>query len=317
MSEEVKEKIPLVHLERTQLTAINKRKCEICLEENSKYTCPGCKMKTCSLSCVAKHKKMTGCNGKRNKTEFVSKGDLNNIHLLNDYRFLEEANRLSDNAKRDTQTKRSNGKPTKRAQILQRATTKRNIRLFRMSKGMKRWRENQSQYNLKKEEIFWTIKLIFSDINNKEMYICKVSEKKTFESILERSLIRENPTPEEKIIFAPYISSYKSGDIGIFFKQELDPGRDNLRYTKCDIKSSLEEFLSEKSVLEYPIFHVTLPCTSKKLAIEPFVKGGLSYKDNMEVSSNEEDSSDTSEDDGSGSEDAQNGDVEVKKIKLS
>merc|ERR1712188_318139 len=67
---------------------ITNRKCEVCLEEPSRYTCPACKMRTCSLDCVVEHKHKTKCSGERSKTGFVGRNDFSNIHLLNDYRFL-------------------------------------------------------------------------------------------------------------------------------------------------------------------------------------------------------------------------------------
>ncbi|KAE8654513.1 hypothetical protein F3Y22_tig00117048pilonHSYRG00548 [Hibiscus syriacus] len=37
----------------------------------SKYTCPGCYLRTCSLPRVNAHKQRTGCNEKKNITSFV------------------------------------------------------------------------------------------------------------------------------------------------------------------------------------------------------------------------------------------------------
>merc|ERR1712013_208378 len=85
---------------------VTSKKCEVCLEEASKYTCPCCAMRTCSLDCVLDHKQKTGCSGNRDKSAFVARTDMNNIHLLNDYRFLEEAARIADNARRDKKSKR-------------------------------------------------------------------------------------------------------------------------------------------------------------------------------------------------------------------
>ncbi|TYJ10891.1 hypothetical protein E1A91_A11G239100v1 [Gossypium mustelinum] len=45
--------------------------CEECKKKASKYKCPGCCLRTCSLPCVNAHKQRTGCTGKRNITSFV------------------------------------------------------------------------------------------------------------------------------------------------------------------------------------------------------------------------------------------------------
>lgn len=45
--------------------------CQVCKTKPSKYKCPGCCVRTCSLPCVKAHKESTGCNGKRQLTQFV------------------------------------------------------------------------------------------------------------------------------------------------------------------------------------------------------------------------------------------------------
>lgn len=75
--------------------------CEICLKNESKYKCPRCLMKTCSLNCCRQHKVNTGCSGEREKTRYVEKEEFGESLLLNDYRFLEEQSRLIDNLQRN------------------------------------------------------------------------------------------------------------------------------------------------------------------------------------------------------------------------
>lgn len=70
--------------------------CEICLKMQSKYKCPRCSLKTCSLDCCRKHKEDSGCSGQRDKTKFISKEQFNESSLMNDYRFLEEQSRVID-----------------------------------------------------------------------------------------------------------------------------------------------------------------------------------------------------------------------------
>ncbi|CBK22993.2 uncharacterized protein [Blastocystis hominis] len=51
--------------------------CEVCHQHPAKYTCPGCKKRTCSLQCVRKHKETDKCSGIRNRTRFVSLSNYN------------------------------------------------------------------------------------------------------------------------------------------------------------------------------------------------------------------------------------------------
>lgn len=56
--------------------------CEECKANPSKYKCPGCSIRSCSLPCVKAHKLRTGCTGKRNQTNFVPLSQIDNNQLL-------------------------------------------------------------------------------------------------------------------------------------------------------------------------------------------------------------------------------------------
>lgn len=85
----------------TSKTAMNNvSKCEMCNQNEYKYKCPRCLIKTCSLACCRQHKLEQNCNGERDKTKFVDKEEFDERLLLSDYRFLEEQSRLVDNFQR-------------------------------------------------------------------------------------------------------------------------------------------------------------------------------------------------------------------------
>jgi len=249
-----------------QKVRVTNKKCEVCLEEVSKYTCPCCKMRTCSLDCVLEHKQKTGCSGQRNKTSFVARTEFNNIHLLNDYRLLEEAARIADNAKRDKKWKRG-GFQRRPCQYLQKNVQKSGVTLYCMEEGMKRREENRSRYDYHKREIKWTVKFVFDDIGKEVMEFS--SEKEILENILAKYIDKENALPENKIIYASYI---QQETVAVFFRNECDFG-ENWMYNEVNHKKTLKQCLDQKSVLEYPEFHVVvLPESVKRLAVQEFVK---------------------------------------------
>ncbi|XP_066935907.1 box C/D snoRNA protein 1-like [Clytia hemisphaerica] len=256
------------------------RKCEICLEELCKYTCPGCKIKTCCLSCVEKHKKMTGCIGRRDKTAFVAKSQFNNFHLLNDYRFLEEAGRLSDNAKRDYKV-RPTLKPQKKEQILTRNASKSGVNLYRMAKGMKRWKENRSYYNIKEQTLFWTMKLIFDGI--KEPILTKQAETLTFKELLSKYIGEEQGLDVNKEKYLKHMIHFKNKALKVFFKQEIDPGSENLRFAEMNIEGTIKDGLQSKSILEYPVFYLVLAENVQQFREEPYLQVPASDSDEEEV----------------------------------
>jgi len=54
----------------------------VCQAAAFKYRCPRCLTRSCSLPCVKQHKLISGCNGQRDKTAFVSLDDFTDLNLL-------------------------------------------------------------------------------------------------------------------------------------------------------------------------------------------------------------------------------------------
>ncbi|GMH92289.1 hypothetical protein TrST_g13353 [Triparma strigata] len=63
--------------------------CALCYNL-SKYTCPRCGVKTCSLPCTLSHKSSTGCSGKRDRTKFIKTSAQTLSTLKSDMSFLLE-----------------------------------------------------------------------------------------------------------------------------------------------------------------------------------------------------------------------------------
>ena len=75
--------------------------CAVCHTQPSKYTCPRCSIKTCSLPCSREHKTATKCSGERDRTDFVPLKDYGYSTLMNDYVFLEDGGRKVEEWGRD------------------------------------------------------------------------------------------------------------------------------------------------------------------------------------------------------------------------
>ncbi|PSS26449.1 Box C/D snoRNA protein [Actinidia chinensis var. chinensis] len=74
--------------------------CEECKLNPSKYKCPGCSVRSCSLPCVKAHKQRTVCTGKRQQTQFVPLSQFDDNLILSDYNMLEDVKRIADSAQR-------------------------------------------------------------------------------------------------------------------------------------------------------------------------------------------------------------------------
>ena len=58
--------------------------------EKSKYKCPKCETRSCSLTCVRKHKLQDDCDGVRDKVKYLSLQKFTDMDVVNDFRLLEE-----------------------------------------------------------------------------------------------------------------------------------------------------------------------------------------------------------------------------------
>ncbi|KAI0415111.1 hypothetical protein F5X98DRAFT_365360 [Xylaria grammica] len=75
--------------------------CSICRIQPPKYKCPRCAARTCSLSCVKKHKTWSSCNGERDPTVFVPLDKLKtDAGIDHDYNFLTSIERSVERAER-------------------------------------------------------------------------------------------------------------------------------------------------------------------------------------------------------------------------
>ncbi|KAI0970875.1 hypothetical protein F4678DRAFT_106374 [Xylaria arbuscula] len=75
--------------------------CTICHIQQPRYKCPRCSARTCSLTCVKKHKTWSSCNGERDPTVFVSLNKLKtDAGIDHDYNFLTSIERSVERAER-------------------------------------------------------------------------------------------------------------------------------------------------------------------------------------------------------------------------
>ncbi|CDZ97339.1 Uncharacterized conserved protein [Phaffia rhodozyma] len=75
--------------------------CAQCQTVASKYTCPGCAFKTCSLACSKIHKESSSCSGVRNPATFIPPNKYSYSSLVSDYTFLSSVGRKTDEVARD------------------------------------------------------------------------------------------------------------------------------------------------------------------------------------------------------------------------
>ncbi|XP_051955321.1 box C/D snoRNA protein 1 isoform X2 [Xyrauchen texanus] len=117
--------------------------CEICGSEEAKYRCPNCMKHTCSLACVKQHKMLSGCRGVREKAAFVPIAQFNEINMLNDYRFLEDTDRLRQRSNRDALLHASRQHPKEGKWMMRKARAAK-VTLKFLPKMFSKHRENRT-----------------------------------------------------------------------------------------------------------------------------------------------------------------------------
>ncbi|XP_048458103.1 box C/D snoRNA protein 1 [Rhincodon typus] len=231
-------------------------RCEMCGGAEAKYKCPRCLTYSCSLPCVKKHKAVDGCNGVRDKTAFTPLSHFNEMHLLSDYRFLEDIGRLADIANRDHTVHRPT--TSKSLNIMKNRARKHNIDLKILPIGFTKRRENSMYFNK------------------------KVPSSKTLQELLKKYVdpVEADPVIRQKLKVYTMVSL---SELRIFMKVE-NQKHNSIRYYKLNSAQSLTENLSHKTIIEYPILHIVLKMNSPEYKL-------LSDENSNEDAQNSTDSS--------------------------
>lgn len=236
--------------------------CCVCVANAAKYTCPSCGAKTCSLGCVKTHKNDANCNGMRNKTAMVHKGDMDNFTLLSDYRFLEEIDhKLEDNHRdplRRHIVQRNNERPTLPhfLQRLKNEAWNRGTLLKFMPSHFAAHQENSTRFHFKEGIIRWHVKWIFHQAD------VKFTDKSIDENTSIVKLLVKYMEPNNGLLSAEeneklaYYHSASYGKIAVLLRtNERGSGP---AFEEVFVKKSLRLNLANKTVTEFPVFYVIL-----------------------------------------------------------
>ncbi|GCC18727.1 hypothetical protein chiPu_0020873 [Chiloscyllium punctatum] len=224
-------------LEERQRCSSGKRKislsgCETCGGAEAKYRCPRCLAYSCSLPCVKKHKAVNGCNGVRDKTAFTPLSHFTEMHLLSDYRFLEDTGRLTDIANRDHTVHRPS--TNKFLNIMKNRALKHNINLKLLPIGFTKRRENSTYFNKKEQMFYWHVKLRFPHSHT------EYTEKRYYELNSTQSLI-ENLSHKTVIEYPTLHVVLKMNSPEYRLLSDVDSNEDAQNSTDLSSESSLEE----------------------------------------------------------------------------
>lgn len=121
--------------------------------EKSKYRCPGCSARTCSLPCYKRHQQWAQCSGQRDPTKFVKKSQLvTPAGIDHDFNFLTKIERDIEKAENVASAVASDAssetQPKTRSQLAGnlygRLEAAAGVTIIKAPKGLSRQKENNS-----------------------------------------------------------------------------------------------------------------------------------------------------------------------------
>jgi hypothetical protein len=128
---------------------------------SGKYTCPNCRLKTCSLACVNSHKRANNCDGRYNYQKFIPLQTYSEKDLKKDMFFLDEMLIGQERVKKKISVL-GKAKNNLRFKLL-RVFSKRkcHVNLQYAPSILKRHRENLSFYHTKTKTLYWSVEFKF------------------------------------------------------------------------------------------------------------------------------------------------------------
>ncbi|XP_051128124.1 uncharacterized protein LOC127249396 [Andrographis paniculata] len=227
--------------------------CAECKINASKYKCPGCSIRSCSLPCVNSHKHRTGCTGKKSLAMVVPTSQFDDDLLLSDFNLLEDVKRFTDSAQR-MRVKLCGYRRFKlpySLKSLQNAAARRRTKLLILSNGMAKRQTNRTRYNNREKSISWTIEWRFHS-TDVVLLDHGVHENSNLSSVIEKHL---KPSPWNhplRQFCDPPLDSLK------FFIPKYPKGPKS-PFCQLNIRGPICQQLANITVLEYPVIHVFLP----------------------------------------------------------
>ena len=252
--------------------------CGACENNRARYTCPRCKFTSCSSKCVQKHKLESGCDGIRNKTNYIPKDRIAELDVLSDYRLLESTSRRVDSYSRD-EIKKSTRKfrdphamplPPHLIKFRNACFRRGRCRLHFLPQKFQRHQENTSRFVWKKNEICWRIQLLLPHAyssSGQKVIMENVSENTILYDLFQPYVIGTCDTAKNRPAersndgkdceqYDIYKTAGFSG-VKVLLKSEGD-FHTSKRYHEVDISKCLKDNLFGKNIVEHPVLMIIL-----------------------------------------------------------
>lgn len=255
--------------------------CQICKINESKYVCPRCLYKTCSVQCVKDHKKKFNCSGLKDKYKKVNEQkDYNEKAFYRDINYLSStitdintSNKkvfclFENNSNNKEEDKKQTSKTQKNfKRILKKF---RSITLHKCPEYLQRAKENMSYLESSTKKIYWTVKFIFIDRPHCEQLFTKIQFDDEVTSIMD--IINYFNNHKDEVTYGEILSKItevnweRKYDIYLKIKKNILDNIDKEQYYRinkhyykqCDISIKLKDVLKGQDIYEYPELYFKL-----------------------------------------------------------
>lgn len=201
--------------------------CEVCGNKPAEYRCPACKIRTCSISCVKRHKQESGCTGIRPRVQYIPPGELDDLTLVHDCELQDEAHHA---CLRASEIEPKNTKISKRKKLLQKAALERGITIMFMPPYATRATENKTTFDIGEDTILWTIAVIWKGIRELRH---RISHEQPIEQFLQ-AFVKEHGVDDG---YTPFLKA---------------EGAEGGGYMEIDMTLKVGDILFATTVIEFP-----------------------------------------------------------------
>ncbi|OCK87256.1 uncharacterized protein K441DRAFT_360382 [Cenococcum geophilum 1.58] len=190
--------------------------CSICNNNASKYRCPGCSARTCSLPCYKRHQQWAQCSGKRDPTKYVKRSQLATpAGIDHDYNFIAGIERGVDRAEREVIERGISSNDEGRKGPTSGSNYEKHLQdagviIDKAPKGMSRERSNNTHFDKRKKRIVWTVEWVHEDQTRE---LDEVRETLSLSEAYKELLARKQPkSKKRKTRSAPFTSTSAVSD---------------------------------------------------------------------------------------------------------
>ncbi|KAL3231080.1 Box C/D snoRNA protein 1 [Nakaseomyces bracarensis] len=268
--------------------------CEVCQQVESRYKCPRCGKRSCSLDCSKRHKVESGCSGQVHDPGYIPSEVIkgaddekkeSNVLVQRDYNYLVQMRRavevkLTDGKRKNGRILREAYDPKRqRLNVADSADTvpeptrliRRGVSCLMLPRGMQRSSQNKSKWDNSLNQFTWTVEWIVCGADNEKFthLTHRAKENETIVDGLSKAVFNkicefyglsseESAGVEKKEERTEIIKNSELSFYIKWFPRDTMTMCDSKELIKVDaIDTPLGETLKDRTVIEFPTIYIS------------------------------------------------------------